>query len=139
MFGSSGSSAASHTGTRGGIVVDGVDLIVSDFMREATAVRPRAARVVVKHADRAAQRMRDLVPVDEGDLLDSVTSDASASTDGHRVWADAGPDVSQNPGGFKGHLIERGTVDTAPQPFVGPAGDQTLPEFVADVRGLPKL
>lgn len=141
MFGSSGSSAARHTGTRGGVVVDGVDLIVSDFMREATEVRPRAERVVTKHADKAAQRMRNRVPIGPPTLhvLNSITSDQHATTDGFRVWADAGPDPTADEGAFVSRFLEHGTVNQAPQPFVGPAGDETLPEFVDDVRGLPNL
>lgn len=141
MFGSSRTSTASHTGTRGGLVVDGVDLIVSDFMREANTVRPRAERVVVKHADKAAQRMRNNVPIGPPTLhvLNSITSDQRATTDGTRVWADAGPDPSADEGAFVARFLEHGTVHMGPQPFVGPAGDATLPEFVTDVRGLPNL
>lgn len=141
MFGSSRSSVASHTGTRGGVVVDGVDLVVSDFMREAVEVRPRAERVVVHHADKAAQRMRNRVPIGPPTLhvLNSITSDQHATTDGIRVWADAGPDPTADEGAFVARFLEHGTVHQPPQPFVGPSGDETLPEFVDDIRGLPKL
>lgn len=123
----------------GGAVIEGLDALVRDIEREADEIRPRAEKVVVDLAAKAAQRQRDRVPVDEGDLLDSITSDRSATEEGTAVYADAGPDKEENPGGFKGHMIERGTVKMDPQPFVGPSADETLPELEDAVRNLSRL
>lgn len=132
---------ASHTGTKGGMVVDGVDHIVRDFTREANTIRPRAGAVVVKHAGKAAERMRNTVPIGPPTLhvLNSITADQKPTIDGHGVYADAGPDPEADAGAFVARFLEHGNVHQAPQPFVGPAGDATVPEFVDDLKALPNL
>lgn len=129
-------SQATHTGTRGGVVVDGLDAVVTDFALRAARIPAAAGVAVVAAAKQAAGIQRSLVPIDEGDLLDSITADDRPTIDGAAVYADAGPDTSVNPGGFKGHLIERGTVDTPPFPFVGPSADETMPSFEKALRAL---
>lgn len=137
-FGSSRQSTRSAA--RGsGIVIEGDDLLVQQFTREAVTARPKAGAVVVLFAGKAAERMRSRVPIDEGDLLDSITADKTPTLSPMGAYADAGPDPSANPGAFKGHMIERGTVKMGPRPFVGPAGDETLPEFVEAMKRLPSL
>ena len=90
---------ASHTGVKGGVVMDGVDAVVRDFTREADQVGGRADRVVVEYAAKADQLMRDTVAVDQGDVLDSITSDSHAHHDiAGAVYADAGPDPEGQPG-----------------------------------------
>jgi len=119
-----------------GIVVEGIDATVTHYTRKAALLRAQAGAVAVNAADRAAQRMRNRVPVDEGDLLDSITADRKPTFDGTAVYADAGPDPDANPKAFVGPLIEHGTVKMGPRPFVQPAGEETLPEFVAALKAL---
>lgn len=119
------------------IEIDGLDATVAAFALQAASVRPKSGAIVVKNASKAAQRMRDRVPVDEGDLLDSITSDSTPTLTVRGAYADAGPDRAANPGAFKAHLIERGTVKMGPRPYIEPAGDETIPEFVDDMRKLP--
>lgn len=130
---------ATRTGHKGGIVVEGVDALVKEFTRKAATVGPMAALETVRYAGKAAERMRDRVPIDEGDLLDSVTSDSTPSKDGTAYYADAGPDPAANPGAFKAHFHENGTVHHAPTPFAGPSADLTLPEFAAAIGKLADL
>lgn len=137
---SSSTIASRAAKSRGGVVIiEGLDQVVKSFTRETVTLMPRLAAATVKAAGRSAQRMRDRVPVDEGDLLDSISSDSKPHLDGARVYADAGPDLSQNPAAWRAHLIEHGTVKMAPQSFVAPAGDATLPEFVRDVKAASSL
>src|SRR5687768_1281632 len=84
-------SAASRSGSQG-VVIEGLDVVVRDFTREAVTIRPNAEKVVVDYAAKAADRMRVLVPIDEGATLDSISSDSKATTDGSSVYADAGPE-----------------------------------------------
>jgi hypothetical protein len=132
---SSNISGASHAG-RSSIVVDGVDAVARSFTLRAARVRPPTGSVVVQFASRAAERMRQDVPIDEGDLLDSITSDTSATSEGLGVYADAGPSRSANAGAFKAPMIEHGTVKMSPQPFVGPSADRIISEFEQAMRAL---
>lgn len=121
------------------VTVEGLDALVNDITRDAVTIRPRAAHLVVEHAGQMAQKMRDRVPVREGNLLDSITADHHATSDGSGVYADAGPDPAANDEAFVGPMIEKGTVKMGPQPFMRPAGDEQLPLFVAALRKLPSL
>jgi HK97 gp10 family phage protein len=137
-FTRSSSSQASRIGTRGGVVIEGLDLVVSDFTRKAATLQPAVGAATVRYAAKAAERMRNRVPIDEGDLLNSVTADQTPTFGDGGVYADAGPDLAIK-GGFKGHLIEHGTVKMGPQPFVGPAADETFPEFEDAIKHLGDL
>lgn len=132
----SSTSTASH-----GAVVDGADQVVRSFLREAVTIAPKAAAVTVAVAAKAAQRMRNRVPIGPPTLhvLNSITSDTTPNKAGAGVYADAGPDPTADAGAFVGRFLEHGTVKMAPRPFVGPAGDETLPEFIEAMRKLPGL
>jgi HK97 gp10 family phage protein len=123
---------------QGGVVVEGVDAVVSNFRFRADSIRPLAAQVAVSHAERAANLMRDRVPVRHGNVLDSITADEKATTDRSGVYADAGPDTRANKAAFVARFLEHGTVKMAPRPFVGPAADQVLPEFHEAIRLLAR-
>lgn len=122
--------------SRTDMVAEGLDVVVRDITFRAATARPRAAAIVVHQAAQVAQKMRDRVPIAEGDLLDSITSDTHATFDGTAVYADAGPDPSANDKAFVGPMIEKGTVKMGPQPFARPAGDAQLPLFLAAMRGM---
>ncbi len=121
-----------------GFVVDGVDAVQSMFTRKAATIRPQAGVVAVRHAAKAAQRMRDTVPIgpDPHHVLDSITEESRPTVDRTTVYADAGPDPRADEGAFVARFLEHGTVKQAPQPFVGPAADKTFPEFVKDLAKL---
>lgn len=129
-FRTSRTSAATRRGASGGVVADGVDALVRDITRKAATIEPLAGKAVVEFADKAAQRMRDTVAVDEGDVLDSITSDSTPTRGAGGVYADAGPEH------FVSRFLENGTVHMSPRPFVGPAADRTVPELGAAIREL---
>lgn len=131
------SRVASHQGVSG-IVVDGVDEVTSMFTRKATTIRPQAGVVAVRHAAKAAQRMRDTVAIgpDPGHVLDSITEDTRPTFHRTEVYADAGPDPRADESAFVARFLEHGTVKMAPQPFVGPAADRTFPDFADDIAKL---
>jgi HK97 gp10 family phage protein len=129
---------ASHQGASG-VVIDGLDEVVRDLTFRAVAIQPVAAKIVVEHAGKLAQKMRDLVPVDQGDVLDSITADQSATFDASGVYADAGPDPAANKAAFVARFLEHGTIKMAPRPFIGPAADQTLDAFVAAMKAIASL
>lgn len=127
------------TRSRSSFDVDGVDLVVKSFTREAATVALGAGAVVVEYAGKAADLMRSSVPVDEGNVLDSITADDRPSVDGTGVYAEAGPDLEANRQAFVAYWLEDGTAIMAPRPFVGPAADQVLPAFERAIAGLSKL
>lgn len=129
-------SATRSAARRPGVVVEGVDAVVRDLTRRADVIAPAVAGVTVQFAERLAQRMRDLAPVLEGDVLDSITADDRVTKAGSSVYADAGPDPSANDQAFVARFLEHGTVKMAPQPFVGPAADAVLPEYERALRAL---
>lgn len=124
-------SQATRDGTRG-VVIEGLDAVVSEFSRKADRIPKDAGKTVVEYAEKAAQRMRDRVPVDEGDTLDSISADQRPTLTPGGVYADAGPSW------FVARFIEHGTVKMPPRPFVGPAAAETLPEFEKALRGLAR-
>lgn len=128
------STTSTRSGSRGGIVVDGAAVVASMFNRKADGIRPRAAAVVVKHAGKAADRMKERTTSTR--IEGSITSDGSATTSGTTVYADAGPDRRVSNQAWIARFLEAGTVKMAPQPFAQPSADETLPGFVSDMRDL---
>ncbi|PZX46441.1 HK97 gp10 family phage protein [Cereibacter changlensis] len=84
---------------------------------------------LMKSAEDLADKMRALVPVDDGDLRDSIavtgpgeTTPAYASGGGRRTASEAQALVTVgNPEVRHGHLQEFGTVTQEAQPFMRPA------------------
>lgn len=139
MVAFSRTQAATRTGQAGSVVAEGVDAIVAEFTREADTVRDRAGEMVVEMAKEAADLMRDLVPVREGDVKASITSDPAFVRDGHGVFAEVGPDKVANSQAFVARFLEYGTSKMAPRPFVHPAADKVLPKLERALKGLSKL
>ena len=84
---------------------------------------------LVKSAEEVADRMRALVPVDEGDLKASITvtppggtTPAYAEGGGQRTASSNQALVTAGaPKVRHGHLVEFGTAKMAPRPFMRPA------------------
>jgi len=122
-----------------GVVIEGLDVVVQNFTREADTIRPRAEKTVVDYAEKMAQGMRDTVPVDEGDVLDSITSDNKASREGFGVYADAGPDPRANKAAFVARFLVNGTVKMGQRWSIDAVADRVEPEFAKAIRDLSKL
>lgn len=124
------STASSSGNRRGSVVVEGVDVVASSFTRKAHTIGPLAGAAAVLYARKAADQMRSTVPVDRGDVRDSIESDDAPTVEGTTVYADAGPTS------FVGKFLEEGTVKMAPRPYVQPAADSVIPEFVQAIKRL---
>ena len=92
-------------------------------------VRDAALVTVVKQAGAMADTMRRLVPVDEGDLRDSITVTGPRGTTPKYSQPGGSSTVPQNAAAITvgnsdvryGHLVEYGTAKSPPQPFFWPA------------------
>jgi HK97 gp10 family phage protein len=76
-----------------------------------------AKEALEEEAEAIAEEMRAAVPVDSGELRDSISVDADGSE--ARITADA-PYAA---------FVEHGTSDTPAQPFAGPAAEAARRRF----------
>jgi hypothetical protein len=128
-----------RAGAKPTIVVEGLDAIVQQFTREAAETLPRAADVVVTFSGKVANRMRATVPVDQGDVLDSISADGKATIEPGGIYAEAGPDRDENLGAFVAPFLVNGTVKMPPRWDIQSAADETLSEFERAIRNLSRL
>jgi HK97 gp10 family phage protein len=114
--------------------VDGLDAVVRDFTRDAVLAREASKVVVVEHARQAANRMKVTVPIGSTQrTLESISSDADATSEGTAVWAEAGPEW------FVARFINDGTAKMPPRPFVDQALADQAPKFERAMRAVPGL
>lgn len=93
----------------------------SSFPRLRAHARARAAVAVRGSAEAIAQGARDRVPVDTGDLEETIEV-VQRSPLKARVQAGSRE-------AFYPHMVENGTVRSAPRPFMLPAAEQEAPAF----------
>lgn len=74
---------------------------------------PFARDLVEELADRAAERARQIVPVESGDLRDSIEGDVVLDSRGFTGRVNAFD--------WKAHFVEFGTVRRRARPFIRPA------------------
>lgn len=104
-------------------------------MAKAMSRKAPQKKALADAAEIIADEARMLVPVDSGNLRDSITvsdvrlggafkMDSTLGADGVQVFV--GPRTGGgSPDGFYGHMVEFGTVKMAAQPFMRPAFDHT--------------
>ncbi|AHE52635.1 HK97-gp10 family putative phage morphogenesis protein [Sphingomonas sanxanigenens] len=124
--------------------VDGAQSLVRKLDRFTEATSNKIQRQVLMEAGEIiADRARELVPVDSGDLRGSITvSDKVRAYDGQGltlgiggpVTIYIGPQRGSKPDGFYGHMVEWGTVKMAAQPFMRPAFDSTRGQVQSRIR-----
>lgn len=84
--------------------------------------------IAARGAVMVAERARELVPVDDGELRDAI----HIEKEGHGSFSV----VAGDPNVFYGHIVEHGGVSTPPQPFLVPALEMSTGEIVADARSM---
>lgn len=104
------------------VEIDGDKALVADLGRASALAGLRARDAVREAADLVAERARAIVPVRRGQLRDSITAELIEQTE-----AEVGPENAR--GGGYGHIVEKGLAGRAPRPFLGPALDETEPDF----------
>jgi HK97 gp10 family phage protein len=120
------------------VKVSGLSEIMTALRELPNATAKNAMkRVLVKRAEPVAERARQLVPVDEGHLKNSIhvsTKLTRRQKGRHRKRHRDDVEVFVGPGTDPAaHLQEFGTSQHPAQPFMRPAWDQTKDELLAGV------
>lgn len=105
--------------------IEGLDRLKARYARLPEKVKKAAAKEVVAQADRLAGRMRQVVPVDQGDLKDSIavttagnrTPSYSHPGGSHVVPEGAAEVTAGNNAVRYAHLVEYGTRHSNADPF----------------------
>lgn len=115
--------------------VEGLDQLVRKLNKLPDAVGHKIElEVLLDAGELVVERARELVPVDTGNLRQSIAvsemvrSGASAGLslrEGGHVTVYIGPARGGAHDGFYGHMVEFGTHTAAAHPFMRPAWDQT--------------
>ena len=103
--------------------VSAVYAIAADLEAVAGSVPAAARQVVAKSALDVEAGGKRRAPVDTGNLRGSITTELRGN--GQLFSAEIGPTAN-----YGGH-VEFGTYKMGPQPYMGPAGDEAEPAFVA--------
>lgn len=120
------------------VTVEGLDAVMT-ALRELpnTTAKNVMKRVMIKRAEPIADRARQLVPVDQGHLRNSIhvaTKLTRRQRGRHRKVHRDDVEVFVGPGADPAaHLQEFGTSHHDAQPFMRPAWDATKDEFLAGV------
>lgn len=106
--------------------------------RDLAAAGPKAealaAAVVIKSLADIEGDAKNIVPVDTGNLKNSIGRDITADTfagSGGAFGGEVGPTASY------GAYVEYGTSRMAPQPYMGPAFTRRVPGFLAAMAKIP--
>lgn len=94
-----------------------VHQLASDILRHADTTQPRAEMVVAKVGHDMQGSAQTYCPVDTGYLKSSISLDVVG------LGFDLGPTAEY------GEYVELGTSRMSPEPFLGPAYDQHLPNL----------
>lgn len=118
--------------------VEGLDALLRTFQRLTNSVPESVQRRALEEgAEIIANEARRLVPVDSGNLRDSIAvSDRplggafkmDRTLEGGGVTVYVGPTRGGDPDGYYGHMVEFGTIAMAAHPFMRPAFDNTRAE-----------
>lgn len=104
------------------VQVKGLQKLQKRADRLVKEVRVAAERAVSEEAEEVRDEMSRRVPVDEGDLRDSIRADV----DKRSLAAEVGPRGRDR---YYGYFVEFGTKNMSAQPFAGPAGELARRSF----------
>jgi HK97 gp10 family phage protein len=107
-----------------------VTSLAGDLLKLSVTAPIVAAATLKIIAPKVLEEQRANVPVLSGDLMDSLGI-AWKGTTTARVGA-----VVPGSAGWRAHFTEDGTVHSAPQPFIRPAGDKFANEFATTILRL---
>lgn len=119
---------------RMGFTLTGVREMDQRFDRIEKSVRRRQTQIAEQAAEIVAEEARRLVPVLTGELRDSIIVSATRlggafkmdmRTDGVVRFYVGPKKGGGHPDGFYGHMVEFGTINAGPHPFMRPAFDNT--------------
>lgn len=109
-----------------GIDLADVDRLVIDLGKVGPEIEPLVRLVTAKTLNDTEASAKLRAAVDTGAMKGSIGSD----TDSDGMGGEVGPTVEYAP------YVEYGTVHMGPQPFMGPAFDENVPEYVAALESV---
>lgn len=101
-----------------------VHQLAADMRRHADETEAKAEEIVAKVTHDIVATAQAIVPVDTGNLKNSIGAEVSGLT------GEAGPTAEY------GAYVEFGTSRMSPQPYMGPAFDMNEPKFEASLGEL---
>jgi HK97 gp10 family phage protein len=121
---------------------DRVQRLKRRMMALPKAVREAASRATLEGAEELAKSMRNLAPVDTGDLRDSIVVTPGGRTTPPYSQPGGSSTVGENSAVVTAgntdvrypHLVEYGTKDAAAQPFFWPAVRSKRKKIAARVK-----
>lgn len=126
------------------IEVQGLETLREHFAAIAGYVGPLTFHVVDFHATVMKENAQRIVPVDTGELLQSIhKGDAGGGEanpqDGMPVAVGDGWQIDIGPSADHGRFVEFGTVYMFPRPYMIPASDMTEPAFLESMFQVASL
>jgi HK97 gp10 family phage protein len=130
--------------TRGGFKIEGLKGLeealveLEQMTGKINTGRNAVQRGLIKAMRRIEDRARQLAPVDDGDLRNSITTKKARAkrTSRDRFARETGVEIHTGPAG-KGsgfaYFNEFGTINAPPHPFMRPAADSESEAVVAEV------
>lgn len=107
------------------IEVHGDTQLIRDFTQAGLRVGVRARSLVEDSGELVAEKMKERAPKRRPQLVPSITSEMVEP-----LTAEIGPENAL--GGGYGHIVDKGLAGRAPQPFTGPALDDSEPEILRE-------
>lgn len=101
-----------------------VEIKSNKFREIARRVADNAQTMAELAADQIIAIEEQLVPVDTGDLYLSIRKEPKGHAEFYVIAGKIDEDIDYAP------FVEYGTINSAAQPFVTPAAEQTRPELI---------
>lgn len=95
--------------------------------------RNTARRALKKSAQIVADEAQILVPVDQGELMDSIIVSTKLNSAQRHRKTKGGVDMHVGPTVYYGHFVEFGTVKQSAQPFMRPAWESNKEKVLGDL------
>ena len=92
-----------------------------------------AKRALKKSAQIIADEAQNIVPVDQGDLIDSIVVSPKLDSAQKSRKTKGGVDMYVGPTVYYGHFVEFGTVKQAAQPYLRPAWEANKQKVLDDL------
>lgn len=112
------------------IDVSQVSALAASISASGGRVGAQVAQVVRASGARVERASKQIAPVDTGNLRNSISTTQTGDGRSTSISVAIGPTANY------GIFVEEGTSRMRPQPFMGPAFEQVVPQFVSAIETL---